>query len=284
MGPTLNFASLCHVLETEAGSNGDPHFKTWHNEHFASHDTGVTSRVPSFIRIGNAILEIEGSALEFDSVTHYWINYEYQGELTEFAGFPVKMFSQQGTAITKNRIEIDFEFYLSRTDKRLFFLPIRSLSRFLSRMQMKNRLETSVVMLGDFNTGQTLARDGVTVLDDFTELGHEWQVLRIPSGKHLFRVKRLHLKFPETCIDPEYPRGDRRRCRCRRRRRLDCPFVSEEEAEAACYGLKDELDRKDCAVYDILATPTKNGHGLSLPTDWLGSRRDICRFPLSRFE
>jgi hypothetical protein len=48
------------------------------------------------------------------------------------------------------------------------------------------------------------------------------------------------------CIDPEDPRGDRQR-------RLDESSIKEEDAEAACAGLKDPLDRKDC-VYDILAT------------------------------
>mmetsp|Transcript_31923 Transcript_31923/g.77387 ORF Transcript_31923/g.77387 Transcript_31923/m.77387 type:complete len:112 (+) Transcript_31923:3-338(+) len=102
-------------------------------------------------------------------------------------------------------------------------------------------------MLGDFKTGKTLARDGATVLDDYTDLGREWQVL--PSDKKLFRESSAP-QFPDLCIEPEDPRGDRAR-----RRRLDesSSIITEEQAEAACAGLKDDLDRKDC-VYDILAT------------------------------
>ena len=97
--------------------------------------------------------------------------------------------------------------------------------------------------VGDFNTGKTLARDGATVLDDFSELGNEWQVL--PDDGMLFH-DIAEPQFPKRCIEPEDPRGERRR-------RLGESGVTEEQAEAACASLKDEADRKDC-IYDILAT------------------------------
>ena len=53
-------------------------------------------------------------------------------------------------------------------------------------------------------------------------------------------------QFPEKCILPDDPRGERRR-------RLAESTVTESQAEVACSGLKDPLDRKDC-IYDILAT------------------------------
>mmetsp|Transcript_17337 Transcript_17337/g.42401 ORF Transcript_17337/g.42401 Transcript_17337/m.42401 type:complete len:526 (+) Transcript_17337:281-1858(+) len=265
-----DFASLCHTRGTEAAANGDPHFKTWQNEHFEYHGQCdlVLTKNPDFanglgidvhirtkvirhwsyiknavIRIGNDILEIEGSAVESDPETHYWINYESQGELTEFAGFPVKMFSQQGTAVTKNRIEIDLDSVYP--GQKIVLSTYKEFVKVSFENASEESFGKSVGMLGDFNTGKTLARDSVTVLNDFTELGHEWQVL--PSDKHLFREVSAP-QFPDRCIDPEDPRGERRR-----RRRLDGSSVSEEEAEAACAGLQDELDRKDC-VYDILAT------------------------------
>jgi hypothetical protein len=44
------------------------------------------------IRIGDDILEIEGSAdpVLTEANNDYWINFEYQGELTTLGGFPVK--------------------------------------------------------------------------------------------------------------------------------------------------------------------------------------------------
>jgi hypothetical protein len=98
-------------------------------------------------------------------------------------------------------------------------------------------------MLGSFRTGKTLARDGVTELGDFSMLGNEWQVL--PDENMLFHDISKP-QFPEKCMEPEDPRGDRRR-------RLGESSITEGQAEAACASIEDPLDRKDC-VYDILAT------------------------------
>ena len=101
----------------------------------------------------------------------------------------------------------------------------------------------TVGLMGDYKTGKTLARDGVTVINDFTELGDEWQVL--PSEPKLFH-EISHPQFPELCIKPEDPRGERKR-------RLAESSISIEQAEKACATLKDPLSIKDY-VYDILAT------------------------------
>jgi len=62
---------------------------------------------------------------------------------------------------------------------------------------------------------------------------------------YLFDIVQPH--FPELCIKPEDPRGERKR-------RLSESAYTFEEAEAACgKNLSDPLDIKDC-VYDVLAT------------------------------
>jgi hypothetical protein len=53
-------------------------------------------------------------------------------------------------------------------------------------------------------------------------------------------------QFPQSCIEPEDPRGERRR-------RLDESSIQEEQAKAACAHIQDKLDGKDC-VYDVIAT------------------------------
>jgi hypothetical protein len=102
----------------------------------------------------------------------------------------------------------------------------------------------AIGMLGDFKTGKTFARDGVTELGDFSMLGNEWQVL--PDENMLFHDISKP-QFPEKCIEPEDPRGERRRF-------LGESSITEEQTEAACASIvEDPLDRKDC-VYDVLAT------------------------------
>jgi len=250
------------------GCEGDPHFHTWTNEHFEYHgqcdlvlaqdrkfadglglDVHIRTKLVRYwsyiksaaIRIGNDFLEIEGSAMEYDSETHYWFNYEYQAEVTEFAGFPVTMFAQQGTRVHKNRIEIDLS---SKYPGQKIVL---STYKEFVKVQFINSSDkaygNTVGMMGDYKTGKTLARDGISKINDFIEYGREWQVL--PADGKLFRHASKP-QFPELCIEPEDPRGDRKR-------RLAESTIAIEDAEAACSGLKDELDRKDC-VYDVMAT------------------------------
>jgi len=243
---------------------GDPHFTTWKNEHYEYHgqcdlvmmsdpkfaddlglDIHIRTKIVRYwsyiksvaIRIGNDILEIEGTLDEDDAEPHYWINYEYQGELDDYAGFTV---TQEFPVAYKGEYKID----LSPKYQDQYIL-VQLFKEFV-RVQFHGGEEVfgnTVGLLGDYNTGKTFARDGSTVMNDFVELGDEWQV--IPSEPKLFH-EIIRPQFPQKCIQPEDPRGDRRR-------RLAESTISIEQAEEVCAQLKDPLTIKDC-VYDILAT------------------------------
>merc|ERR1711935_253950 len=241
-------------------TGGDPHITTWNNEHFEYHgqcdltlvknagfadglglDVQIRTKVVRHwsyiknvaIKIGNDILEIEGSADAHDADAHYWINYEYQGDLPSYV-------SQEVTSIWKRRFIIDLspKYPGSSIIIQLYKEFIRV--KFLGG---EGVFGSSVGLMGDYKTGLLLGRDGSTVMTDFTEFGDEWQVL--PSEPKLFH-EFTHPQFPELCIKPEDPRGERKR-------RLAESAISVEQAEAACAPLKDALSIKDC-VYDILAT------------------------------
>ena len=189
------------------------------------------------IRIGDDILEVEGS-VDGTKTNHYWYNYEYQGDLNDGLGtFPVRSWVRSDT---KRFFEID----LDKVSPQLK-IQISTGNEFV-RIDVINpslALENTIGLMGNYTTGKTLARDGATVIDDFIEYGNEWQVL--PFENMLFH-EVSDPQFPERCIEPEDPRGERRR-------KLSEATVTEAQAEAACAHLKDPLDRKDC-LYDILAT------------------------------
>ncbi|CAJ1950756.1 unnamed protein product [Cylindrotheca closterium] len=117
------------------------------------------------VRIGQKVLEIQGKPGKLDTEIHYWINYEYQGELTEFAGFPVTL------APFHTRIEINFDFVYS--GQKITLSAFKELAKASFGNSSKEAFGNTVGILGNFTTGETLARDGSTVLTDFMELGHE---------------------------------------------------------------------------------------------------------------
>ncbi|CAJ1960581.1 unnamed protein product [Cylindrotheca closterium] len=247
-------------------STGDPHFRTWKNEHFEFHGQCdlVMTKVHNFankegmdleihlrtnmvrywsyiktaaIRIGNDILEVQGSAAKEDGIDkrHYHINFEHLGPLTHLGGYPVTISPRNN----KYTIDLNKDYPGQSIEIKTFkeFVGVKIIGA------TEESFGNAVGITGDFHTGNTYARDGSTVLHDFNELGLEWQVL--PSDGKLFH-EIAKPQFPELCYLPEDPRGERAR-------RLAESDITEEAAEAACAGLKDDFDRKGC-VYDILAT------------------------------
>eukprot|EP00980_Cylindrotheca_fusiformis_P012736 scaffold3112_cov70-Cylindrotheca_fusiformis.AAC.3 len=186
---------------------------------------------------------------------HYWINSIYQGEVTTPGGFPVKatyagkhknkrwFFSKYGGG---NKISRSFEIDLSSKypGQEIAIGSYKEFVRVEFRNAGSDAFGNCVGMLGEFSTGKTLARDGVTELNDYTKLGHEWQV-QTDDGMIFHNVS--YPRYPERCIDPEA------RALKRRRRRLGESSITDEQAEAACAPIEDALDRKDC-ICDVLVT------------------------------
>ncbi|CAJ1928783.1 unnamed protein product [Cylindrotheca closterium] len=267
---TFGFNCFRYLEFPVAQANGDPHFRTWKNEHFEFHGQCdiVMTKVKNFaskdmdldihlrtsmvqywsyikaasIRIGNDILEVQGSSAakeDGEDKRHHWINFEYRGDITDLGGFPVTINPRNDKYI----IDLDSAYPGQKIEIKNFneFVGVKIIGA------TEESFGNAVGITGDFKTGNTYARDGITLLNDFNELGMEWQVL--PSDGKLFH-EMARPQFPELCYLPEDPRGERAR-------RLDESNITEEQAEAACAGLDDEFDRKGC-VYDILATQDLN--------------------------
>jgi hypothetical protein len=101
----------------------------------------------------------------------------------------------------------------------------------------------SVGLMGDFQKGRMIARDGETVLDDANAYGQEWQVL--DTEPSLFQTVRFP-QHPQVCKLPPPMRVKQLR-----RRLTESSSVDELAAEKACehWG-----EGKDDCVFDVLAT------------------------------
>jgi hypothetical protein len=184
------------------------------------------------IRIDNDILEVEGGAF----VNHYWFNKIYQAELTTIGGFPVTYTK----ANSKQRV-----FTIDLGDGEA--IDIRTYKEFVRvdfKDAKKELYENTVGLLGDFNSGKKLARDGVNVIDEYNDFGQEWQVL--PDGAKLFHEVAGPQLPDQMCILPSELHAEEKR------RRLGEVAVTEIEAELAC--VKVPVQERDACVFDVLAT------------------------------
>lgn len=194
------------------------------------------------VRIGDDILEVGGGPDTSKTGALYWINFEHQSKAqTTIGGFPLSIYDDGVPGHPKRRYEIDLS---SRyPGHKIVIASFKEFVRVDFINASSEAFGNTIGMLGDFYTGATFARDGATVIDDFNDLGNEWQVR--PSDNMLFQDVS-DPQYPKRCVLPEDPRGDRRR-------RLAESSISVEDAEKACASIKDEMDRKEC-VYDIIAT------------------------------
>jgi len=251
-----------------AGSRGDPHFKSWQGEHFEFHGQCdlVLAKDPKFaglgldvqirtklvrywsyiksaaVRIGDDIFEVEGSLDIEDQLSNYWVNFELQGKQRTIGGFPLTYFDDLARPYPKRRFEIDLG--SKYPGQKIVIAMFKEFVKVDFVNASKEAYGNTVGILGDFRSGLTYARDQTTVIHDFNDLGEEWQVR--PNDDMMMFHDVEEPQFPKKCLLPEDPRGQRRR-------RLESSSISAEEAEAACASLKDLMDIKDC-VYDILAT------------------------------
>ncbi|KAL3935631.1 MAG: hypothetical protein SGBAC_008887 [Bacillariaceae sp.] len=263
--PTLSPTSLKPTKDSKA--QGDPHFVTWLGEHFEFHgqcdilyafvknfanrdiDLSVHVRTKmvrfwsyiekAVIRIGDDILEVEASFdLENDKAnSHYKINFEDQGPLTDLASYPV--------TINNNNDLYTIDLSNAYAGLKIEINTFREFVGVKVVGATEESFGSSVGITGNFTNGNTLARDGATVIDDFTQLGLEWQV--VPSLDGVLFKEPSKPQYPELCFLPENPRGKPIR------RRLAEASITEEQAQQACAGISNKSDRQDC-IFDVMNT------------------------------
>jgi hypothetical protein len=246
----------CCDPATNAGCNGDPHFKTWRGQHFDFHGEcdlvllhspafesgfGLDVHIRTKLRrdmsyISSAALRIGSDVLEVESHGVYHLNGVANAELpSEFSGFE---FSHTQPT-DKQHV---FEVYLGGRER----IKLKTYKDFVSVLieQGQNKhFFDSVGLMGDFRTGHMIARDGNTVLDDPNAFGQEWQVLGTEPS--LFQTLRFPQHPMECTLPPPMEASQLRR------RLLESSSVDELVAEKACdhWG-----EGKDDCVFDVLTT------------------------------
>lgn len=231
---------------------GDPHFKTWAGEGFdfhgicdlmflesKSHNLKVHIRTTQkfhYSYVSSAAVELNGEVMEFGSWGSVIRNGMFETDDEElpktFGGYDlVKEVSNKKT----------HSYLITLSDG--FALEIKSYKDMVGVKMLGSRgaFADSTGLMGSAVTGQKLARDGVTVLDDANEFGQEWQVLA--DEPKLFNGDR-EPQAPRPCHIPEAI------LESSAGRRLGETLVRA-EAEAAC---KNWHMNKEACISDVMAT------------------------------
>jgi hypothetical protein len=232
---------------------GEPHIVTWRGHRFdyqgecdlvmiqsakfASY-LGLVLHVRTKIQhnysyISSVALKIGDDVLEVQSKGVYYLNGVAGANMpNKIAGFPMTY-----TESNKKRhiVEVDLGHH-----GKISFREFKDFISVVIEQGSSDNFGDSIGLMGSFDTGSMLARDGETVLDDPHAFGQEWQVL--DTEPKLFQAVRAP-QHPQVCNLPS-PTAENRR-------RLGESAVSELNAEKACAHWGED---KDSCIYDVLAT------------------------------
>jgi hypothetical protein len=212
---------LLQSKEFEAGLGLDVHIRTKMRRDM-SYISGAA------IRMGADLLEVESQGI-------YYINGVAGADLpSKFGGFDF----MHAQPTDKQHV---FEVHLGGRER----VKVKTYKDFVSvlfEQAEPKHFAKSVGLMGAFETGHMIGRDGKTIIDDANAFGQEWQVLNTEPS--LFQTVRFP-QHPTVCTMPTLVQASQLR------RRLSESSVDELAAEKACehWG-----EGKDDCVFDVLTT------------------------------
>ena len=253
------------VVTTEAPqtsmTGGDPHFQTWTGNKFDYHGEcdlvflhhpefaqglGLrvhlrTTRVNYFSYIETIAIQIGKDVLEFNNdLENYLINGKKVedasvGSTQSLAGYDVRRFRSAISVRLDQSKENNSNAHIDLIGHKPGFPYIKVDGK------GTDIFVGALGMLGDYTTGNMVARDGATVAQDPTEYALEWQVR--DAEPMLFSSTRFP-QFPTQCTPPKKMLG----------KRLGDSHMRA-AAEKACASWKE--DKEDC-IFDVMATRNVN--------------------------
>ncbi|CAB9514648.1 expressed unknown protein [Seminavis robusta] len=251
-----NYCVPMPTATNEPKTFGDPHIVTWHNHEFEYHGEcdllmlhaptiGMDVHVRTTIRydysfISQAAVRIGQDVFEVVSYGEYMLN------SIDLVDLPAKMGGNY--VITKppmkDKRKIKYLITKENGGVNIEFMTFKDYVSVKIHNGTKAEFDDATGMMGHYETGDMVARDGYTSMDDPALYGQEWQVRPERDGQ-LFSLAR-EPQYPHQCRLPS-PNAVQARAR-----RLGEVAISKEAAEAACSAVSESM-RPPC-IKDVLKT------------------------------
>ncbi|CAB9500148.1 expressed unknown protein [Seminavis robusta] len=234
--------------KNSAATQGDPHFLMWNGRRYDFHggcdlvfldnpdyNHGQGLRIvirtkivhwwsyvqTAVVQIGNDTLEVKGGVAHKE----YYVNGKPGPHEEHSKAMPFTIAGHKVRFRVKSKTQFQFKIFLEDDQN----IVIRSVKDFLKvdvQNHKKATFGTSRGLLGSYEDGLMLARDGATILEDANEFGQEWQVR---SDEPMLFHSVEGVQHPQACTIPNAEQKDQRR-----RLIEEAVLISYDEAAKAC--------------------------------------------------
>lgn len=238
---------VCDATDTcDSGVKGDPHITTWSHEHFDfqgecdlvfvdnpdfMHGTGMHihgrtklhgtwSAISSgAIKIGDDVLEIHGEDQPLINGNVFLLNVEdgTESPLPDLGGYSLTV-QQRGPHSRRFIVHLG-------NGERIFINNFKEYVDIYVESPRSAEFAGSNGLMGSWNQGSMLGRDGETIFEDADAFGQEWQVR--DTDPQLFHIIEAP-QYPAKCNMPEKMTAEQRHLRGITKK------VSEDDARKAC--------------------------------------------------
>jgi len=180
------------------------------------------------VKIGDDILEVSS-----------WGEYSLNG--VSHCDLPQTMGDSQFPVTYKKKSDKSHSYHITVSDKEeIVVTSFKDMVAVSVQNATRANFGTSVGLMGSYNDGSFIGRDGTTVFEDPNAFGQEWQVLA--SESQLFQTPSSFLG--KTCVPPTVTQEGRRR--------LGESAVAKKAAEEACAKHGEGVEFDMC-VFDVMA-------------------------------
>jgi hypothetical protein len=259
-GMRVSFDTCADEEEKNGGVFDDPHFKTWSGKYFSYHGQCdlVMMENPSFgdglgldlhirttiedyysaitsaaLRIGSDVIEIDANDVYFNSQK------VVDGDKpTSIAGFPIEYIPDP-----KGNIRTEITVGKNNQNEKIVFRWKKGFMGVLFEIPSKKNFEGSYGVLGTFEFGLLVGRDGFTEFENTSEFVEQWQVK--DTDDKLFHDLHRAPQYPMRCIMPQVSETKVRRRRLQR-------TISREQAANACAHWPKQ--GQESCIFDVMMT------------------------------
>jgi hypothetical protein len=244
---------------TDPSGGGDPHFKTWSGRYYGYHGECdmIMMESPSFgaglgldlhirttiedyysvisgaaLRIGSDVLEIDGQDMYYNSKK---VANDADGPAS-ISGYPIEYIPEQ-----KGKVRIEINIRSDNPNEKIVFRRKKGFMWIDFKTPSKANFENSSGLLGTYESGLLVARDGFTEYENTSDFAEQWQVK--DTDDKLFHDLRAP-QYPQKCIMPQM-------AETKKLRRLR-ETISRELAAKACSHWPKQ--GQESCIFDVMMT------------------------------